>query len=64
MEPAPPGLTFTGGTSEGDKSMDAFWMWAATKWAAFSTWCDQPATNGLIPTVAALVIVLFIMLRS
>jgi len=47
-----------------DKSMDAFWMWVAARWAAFSTWSDQPATNGLVLTAAALMIVLLIMQRS
>jgi hypothetical protein len=44
--------------------MDSLWMWASAKWAAFSTWCDQPATNGLILALAALVVVLLIMQRS
>ena len=51
------------------KPMDAFWMWASARWAAFSTWCAQPATNGLIFTVAAhtaaaQMVVLLIMQRS
>jgi hypothetical protein len=44
--------------------MDALWMWVSARWAAFSTWCDQPATNGLILALVALVVVLLIMQRS
>jgi len=49
--------------NEGDRAMGAVWMWASAKWAAFSAWCDQPATNGLILTVAALMLVLLIVQR-